>query len=32
MIVTNQEGKLLFVSENVTDYLGHSMVSVNKFT
>ncbi|XP_041352865.1 neuronal PAS domain-containing protein 4-like [Gigantopelta aegis] len=28
MLVTTREGKLVFISENVTDYLGHSMVDM----
>ncbi|RUS83161.1 hypothetical protein EGW08_009061 [Elysia chlorotica] len=28
VLVTTQDGKLLYISENVTDYLGHSMVDM----
>uniref|UniRef100_A0A0B7A972 BHLH domain-containing protein n=1 Tax=Arion vulgaris TaxID=1028688 RepID=A0A0B7A972_9EUPU len=28
LLVTTREGKLLYISENVTDYLGHSMVDM----
>ncbi|GFS26746.1 neuronal PAS domain-containing protein 4 [Elysia marginata] len=28
VLVTTREGKLLYISENVTDYLGHSMVDM----
>ncbi|CAG5117116.1 unnamed protein product, partial [Candidula unifasciata] len=28
LLVTTRDGKLLYISENVTDYLGHSMVDM----
>ncbi|GFO34703.1 neuronal pas domain-containing protein 4, partial [Plakobranchus ocellatus] len=28
VLVTTRDGKLLYISENVTDYLGHSMVDM----
>lgn len=27
LLLTTRDGKLLYISENVTEYLGHSMVS-----
>jgi hypothetical protein len=27
LLITTREGKLLYISENITEYLGHSMVS-----
>ncbi len=32
LLITTREGKLLYISENVTEYLGHSMVSTLKKT
>jgi len=28
LLITTQEGKLLYISENITEYLGHSMVDM----
>ncbi len=30
VLVSTQDGKLLYISENVTEYLGHSMVRNSK--
>lgn len=30
LLITTREGKLLYISENVTEYLGHSMVSLQQ--
>lgn len=29
LLITTRDGKLVYISENVTEYLGHSMVSTN---
>ena len=28
LLITTREGKLLYISDNVTEYLGHSMVNI----
>ncbi len=29
LLIATREGKLLYISDNVTEYLGHSMVSTH---